>query len=226
AKDQYRVSLAFRRFATWQSFRDNVVTQKRILTRTYGRACYPNVLMFDFFMPLRNEEYLRTALDALFYKDTIKFRLKTIPQSHLEKHFTPKNEGQELHLERICDWIGERFVGYSISHVSGRFRVRELCTKQQVLDAAAKHSERYLVDETTAIVRFIFPCKGAQEATKDCAAGNLEVMDAFEKEADLIRWVFEKLFVQSVLEVVNGEDEIWLLESGMRSQLHIFQAAD
>ena len=29
------------------------------------------VLIFEFFMPLTNETHLRTALDALFYKDTI-----------------------------------------------------------------------------------------------------------------------------------------------------------
>jgi len=57
--DRYRVSLAFRRYATWPQFRDNVVTQNRILTHEYSSSSYENVVMFEFFMPLRNEELLR-----------------------------------------------------------------------------------------------------------------------------------------------------------------------
>lgn len=34
---------------------------------------------------------------------------------------------------------------------------------------------------------------------------------------------FFKLFVQSIVLIVNGEDEIWMLESGMRSRLHIWR---
>lgn len=47
-----------------------------------------------------------------------------------------------------------------------------------------------------------------------------------EQEANLIRWFFRQLFVQSILEVVNAEDEIWLLETGMRDRLHIWRAKD
>ncbi len=42
----------------------------------------------------------------------------------------------------------------------------------------------------------------------------------------MIRWFFNELFVQSILEVVNGEDEIWLLESGIQNQLHIYKVED
>ena len=63
--DKFRVSFAFRRFGTWRKFRDNVVTQNRRLTRAYKPHLHENVVMFEFFMPLRNEEFLRDALDGL-----------------------------------------------------------------------------------------------------------------------------------------------------------------
>ena len=74
---------------------------------------------------------------------------------------------------------------------------------------------RYLVDETTAIVRFLFPCGKVTDSEKQS-----------EETASQVRWFFEKLFVDTILEVVNGEDEVWLLESGFRSQLKIFRAED
>jgi hypothetical protein len=38
-----------------------------------------------------------------------------------------------------------------------------------------------------------------------------------------LRWAFGVLFVQSIVQVVNGEAEIWMVESGMRSRLHIWK---
>src|SRR5580704_16077770 len=52
-KNHYRVSFAFRRFATWPKFRDQVVTQNRKLTRSYQPHLHEHVVMFEFFMPLR-----------------------------------------------------------------------------------------------------------------------------------------------------------------------------
>src|SRR5579859_580105 len=73
--NSFRVSEAFRRFATWDSFR-KYVTQKRHVLADYTTQTFDTVLLFEFFMPLTNEGYLRTALDALFYKDSIMARLK------------------------------------------------------------------------------------------------------------------------------------------------------
>jgi len=87
SSDKYRVSLAFRQYATWPKFRDNVVTQNRILTHDYSGSSYENVVMFEFFMPLRNEESLRVALDGLFFKDSITFRLHAIDEGELKQHF-------------------------------------------------------------------------------------------------------------------------------------------
>lgn len=94
-------------------------------------------------------------------------------------------------------------MGYSISHVGGRFRAGKIAS----LAGAAKvqlGGGRYLIDETTAIVRFIFPCKN-------------------RKEAETVEWFFRFLFVESILQVVNGEDEIWMVESGIWNRLHIWR---
>lgn len=223
--EKYRVSLAFRRYATWPKFRDNVVTQNRILTHEYASSSYENVVMFEFFMPLRNEELLRFALDGLFFKDSITFRLHTIDEADL-KHQFPKQltESDEAYFERICAWLADRFVGYSISPVSGRFRIGNLKTRAEVLTQEASTPDRYLADETTASVRFIFPCKGNPPSKGGTILGGYE--EALREEAASIRWFFNQLFVQSILEVVNGEDEIWLLESGMQNQLHIYRMKD
>src|SRR5690606_2000785 len=112
--DKFRVSFAFRRFGTWPKFRDNVVTQKRKLTRAYKPNLHENVVMFEFFMPLRNEEFLRDALDGLFYKDSLRFRLKTLSQSELQKQIPLKqNEQEEAFLDRVCEWLAKKFIGYS-----------------------------------------------------------------------------------------------------------------
>lgn len=73
-------------------------------------------------------------------------------------------------------------------------------------------------------MRFIFPCKGKPPAAGLPLSGGYE--EALREEAASIRWFFNQLFVQSILEVVNGEDEIWLLESGMQNQLHIYKVKD
>jgi len=198
--NKYRVSESFRPFTHWDKFRQHV-TQVRRVASDYRNLTYENVLTFEFFMPLSNEAHLRTTLDALFYKDTILGRLKAQDEQQLSKHF-PKHpsEAEETYLNRLCDWIGSRFVGYSISHVNGRFRAECLSTRQE----AASSRTRYLVDETTAVTRFIFPCQN-------------------EAEAAQIRWFFEILFVNSIIQLVNGEDEIWMVESGSRNRVYIWR---
>lgn len=84
---------------------------------------------------------------------------------------------------------------------------------------------RYLVDETTAVVRFIIPFGQKTEAPFGTGpkegASEVSRTDG-EFEAARIRYIFGILFIQQIVEAVNGEDEIWLLESGFRSKLHIW----
>jgi len=62
---RFRVSEVFRRFDSWEKFRRHV-TQKRRVASDYTTHSYQTVMLFEFFMPLTNEAYLRTSLDALF----------------------------------------------------------------------------------------------------------------------------------------------------------------
>jgi hypothetical protein len=200
--NKHRVSESFRPFADWDRFQKHV-TQVRRIASDYNALVYENVLTFEFFMPLSNEAYLKTTLDTLFYKDTILAKLKAQDEQELFRHFpTNQNEDKEAYLERLCEWIAPRFVGYSIYHVNGRFRAEQLCTREEVANPCFR--KRYLIDETTAVTRFIFPCR------KD-------------DNADQIRWFFEVLFVNSIIQVVNGEDEIWMIESGLRNRVYIWR---
>jgi len=212
--DKYRVRLNFRKFATWDRFRWEVVSQARRYGRTY--ECIENTcaVVFEFFMPLRNEEWLRSALDGLFFEEPLRNRLVTRVQRDLLKNF-PLAEGEtsEKHTERVTKWISDKFGGYSVSHVSGRFRAAPLMTKSAATQFEQDGTGRYLIDETTAVVRFIIPCgrPGGSEANAD-------------SEANVVRWVFEEFFVQTVLEAVDGEDEVWVMESGLRNRLHRYKA--
>jgi hypothetical protein len=151
----FRVSEAFRPFTTWERFRQHVTQVRQVSASDYVRSEYDKVLVFEFFMPLTNEAALRTTLDALFFKDTVVAKLKSVDQTELRTHFPAEyGETQVEYLDRVCSWVSDTFVGYSISHVSGRFKLEQLATH---LEAAKMR--RYLADETTAVTRFIFPCR-------------------------------------------------------------------
>jgi hypothetical protein len=205
-KDQkYRVTRAFLPFGTWTKFRRHV-SQKRRLTFEYDHSTYETVLLFDFFLPLTNETVLRMSLDSLFYKDTIQKQLLAIGIQTLRQQFkTAKDLNDDEFLQELATWIGDRFGGYSISHVSGRFKARPdkgepaILTMQEAT-ALQERAGRYLIDETTAITRFIFPCRD-------------------KEEAETVRWFFFQLFVESVIEV-SGEAEVWMIESGLQTRLH------
>jgi hypothetical protein len=70
-----------------------------------------------------------------------------------------------------------------------------------------KEGRRYLIDETTAIAKFIFPCKDKMEANQT-------------------HYLFEALFIRSIIQLVNGEDEIWMVESGLLNRVHVWRMAD
>ena len=81
------------------------------------------VLIYDFQVPLTREALLRKTLDDLFFRDTLVTRLRALRGDELEEVFPRASEqGDWHHLERILDFIQERFAGYSITHVSGRSR--------------------------------------------------------------------------------------------------------
>lgn len=210
--DRFRVRGVFARYLRPNAFRDQVVSQTRRQAVGYEQHKHEKVIVFEFFMPLRNEEYLRSALDALFFRDSICARLQWFAEGELHRRFPPAaNESSETYRNRLCDWIGDRLIGYSISHVGGRFRVGTLKTREE-----AAGEGRYLVDETTAVVKFILPC---------AAGTDWPMVPKEHPEEERLPWMFYQLFVDGITELVSDEDEIWLLESGLRSRLHIWRAS-
>lgn len=200
--NHYRVSEAFRRIATWDQFQQYVTQVRSLTLADYRPLRYDLVRVYEFFMPLTNEAFLRAALDALFYRDTIEARLRTIDPLDLRRVFPTRDvEPETEYIDRLCEWLSDRFVGYSVYRVDGRFRALPLAVRSE----AATTSSRYLIDETTAVTRFIFPCND-------------------ETEANQVEFFFTNLFVRAITEAVTGEDEIWMVESGMKNRLHIWRA--
>ena len=60
-------------------------SQRLYLKANYQQSSYDKFIIYEFFMPMTNERLLKSSLDNLFYRDTVKFRLKTIPFLELEE---------------------------------------------------------------------------------------------------------------------------------------------
>ncbi len=200
---QCRVTEAFRKLIPWRKFRQQVTQVRRIAT-SY-EPLKSEVLIYDFLMPLANETHLRTTLDALFYKDTIIAKLRTIAGAKINSYF-PRASGQldEGYFEPIINFIEDHFVGYSITHVDGRFRSVGILNHDQV-GQFEQGGERYLIDETTAVTRFIFPYQSEDELSK-------------------IQFLFQELFVRSIIQLADNEEQIWMLENGPQRLVHIWRA--
>ncbi len=202
---KYRVTEAFRKFLDWRKFRQHV-SQKRAVGGDY-RHSVSKVLVYDFLMPLTHETDLRITLDALFYEDTIVAKLKGIDRPKLNEYFKPTEGQTEVdYLKEILDFIGNNFVGYSIYHVDGRFRAADILDFDRIA-VRSKKGARYLIDETTAVTRFIFPWDS-------------------DEQLQTIRFLFEQLFVRGMIDLVEGEQQIWMLENGSERLVHIWRAPD
>jgi hypothetical protein len=156
--DKYRVSEAFRNYVTWRKFRQHVTQVRRVVTNYEPSSS--QVMIYDFLMPLANEAALRTTLDALFFKDRIIARVKTIEIAELKKKFKRFAHLEDsAFYESVLGFIEGHFAGYSIFHVDGRFRSGKLRTQDEVAQFQMK-GERYLIDETTAVTPFHIPVRG------------------------------------------------------------------
>ncbi|MGO9450811.1 MAG: hypothetical protein ACLQDV_07145 [Candidatus Binataceae bacterium] len=198
--DKFRVSETFRKFVSWPKFKQHVTQVRRVVTSYEPSSS--KVMIYDFLMPLTNEAHLRTTLDALFFKDSLIARLKTIGVPELKQHLKFDDAPADQYLESVLAFIENHFVGYSVFHVDGRFRSGQLRTQDEVADIQ-KQGEKYLIDETTAVARFIFPYKD-------------------EDELQNIRYLFGILFVRSIIQLVNGEEQIWMIETGPENKVHIW----
>jgi len=198
-----RVTDAFWKLATWRKFKAHVTQVRRVVASYDPKTS--KVLIYDFLMPLTNEEHLRMTLDSLFYKDRMLARLKTIGVATLSAKFAKvSGQSDDDYLGSVVDFIKDRLVGYSISHVSGRFRSGPLLSQQQA-SAQEKKGRRYLIDETTAVTKFIFPY-------------------STDEQLAAIKYLFQSLFIRSIIQLVNGEEQIWMVESGSAgSRLHMWE---
>jgi hypothetical protein len=200
-----RVTEAFRKYLDWRKFR-SLVTQVRNQASSY-EVITSEVLIYEFLMPLTHESSLRMMLDSLFHKDTLISKLKLIDRREVENYFdSVKGKNGEEYLEEILRFIEKNFVGYSIYHVDGRFRATSIMGFDEIA-GQSKRGGKYLIDETTAVTRFIFPWKN-------------------EPQLKAIRFLFDQLFVKGMIELVEGEQEIWMIENAPKPIVRIWRAED
>jgi hypothetical protein len=184
----------------------NSFRQKNWIFSNYDHKIHKMVRIYDFYLPLTNENLLRQNLDELFYRDTLKKRLSAINLDELKPIYNfEENESETAYYDRLTNQASDLFWGYSISHVSGRFRTGDKILSKK--EAAEKPGKAYLVDETTAVVRFIFP------HDEKNPKGYHEKLDS----------LFQILFVKAITEATPDEDEIWLLESLGSTTLHRYE---
>jgi len=164
----------------------------------YAPTTYDHVVVLEFYLPLTQESALRRTLDSLFFEDALVPRLQQIGAGRLRQVFGAPDTDL---LDRVRRFIDQKFRGYSIYRVDGRFRSMPLTTLKGAAEIA--RTGTYLSDETTAVCRFVFPCTGDEPAK--------------------VRFLFDELFVAALTEKVKGEEEIWVVESGMRNQIRIWK---
>jgi hypothetical protein len=204
----------------YEDFKD-LYRQKQRLFTDYIREIPQKVLVYEFFMPLSREDRLREALDNLFYKDTIEQRVKEIGISKIRDalKLSGSNSDDEV-IKLVIDFMDNTIGGYSLHLVNGRFRTQALTTRKEAVIRPFSEGP-YLVDETTAVVRFVLPVSENQEPPTQInlfePAKNTPSSDVL---AERMRWLFLNFFAEAVTRVVKKEDEIWLLESGIRSALY------
>jgi hypothetical protein len=195
----------------------SIFTQKRSLVPAYERIKYEQIMQYEFLLPLTYEGQLRKSLDELFYEDTLRERLRDIGQLELKNWIkSRKGEEAENYLKRVCQSVAEKFSGYSISHVSGRYLASNIKTRAEAAELLAK-DEPYIIDETTAAVRFIIPLETTKQNIRsnfDKAECNeqLEIKDELVNEIAFNHWLFFNVFAEAIVHTVGGEDKIWLLE--------------
>ena len=198
-----------------------LLDQKKRLFADYVLEVSSSVLIYEFFMPLTREDRLREALDNLFYRDTIEQRIQEIGIPGIRAGLKLSSDCSKGKIrDMVFDFIESTIGGYSIYLVNGRYRADVLASRAEVVSRPFALGP-YIVEETTAIVRFVLPVE--TDAGKFEHGKILEPASAVsgtQKRADLLSWLFLNFFAEALIRVVQKEDEIWLLESGMRSAFY------
>jgi len=198
-----------------------LLDQKKRLFADYVLEVSSSILIYEFFMPLTREDRLREALDNLFYRDAIEQRIQEIGVVGIRAGLKLSSDYTEDKIRQmVFDFIESTIGGYSIYLVNGRYRADALASREEVVTRPFA-SGPYIVEETTAIVRFILPVE--TDAGKFEHGKLLEpasVGNGAQQRAELLSWLFLNFFAEALIRVVQKEDEIWLLESGMRSAFY------
>jgi hypothetical protein len=223
-RGHYRIEPQFLRL-TPEQFGD-IVGQSRKAVARFQRTVVHAVLRYEFLLPLTNERKLREALDELFYREPLEQRAREIGRENLSRIMPPKQgESDKAYFSRVSEQVGSLLGGYSIGHVDGRFRAGSLLTYVEAAQVLAAKG-RYLVDETTAVVRFILPIPESKESHGDTFIIDMATPPAPVDSAHLTRakQLFIAFFVESVILGIHGEDEIWFLESdGHGERLYVLE---
>ena len=195
--------------------------QKKRLFTDYVLEVSSSILIYEFFMPLSREDRLREALDNLFYRDTIEQRIQEIGISRIRDGLNlSSNDSEDKIRQLVFDFMESTIGGYSIYLVNGRYRADVLASREEVVSRPFAYGP-YIVDETTAIVRFILPVEtdaGKFEYGKILEPASMAI--GTKERAEVLSWLFLNFFAEALVRVVQKEDEIWLLESGMRSAFY------
>jgi len=199
----------------------DLLQQKKRLFTDYVLEVSASILIYEFFMPLSREDRLREALDNLFYRDAIEQRIQEIGIANIRDGLNLSADHAEDEIQRLVfDFMESTIGGYSIYLVNGRYRADALASRADVALRPFAYGS-YIVDETTAIVRFILPVK-TEAATFEYGKILEPAATAIgtKEKAEMMRWLFLNFFAEALIRVVQKEDEIWLLESGMRSAFY------
>jgi hypothetical protein len=201
-------------------------SQVRRVFTDYVESEYSAISLFEFLLPMSRETQLRATLDDLFYADTLNRRFEELGAERLET-LVPREpkETQTAYRSRLLSIVSGWFGGYSISLVNGRFRAASLRTRKDAVQHHIDTDRPYLIDETTASVRFIVPIPASKSSKEDVGTMDLsQSMGAVAADARRVREFFFALFVEAVIRIVNGEDVIWLLEdSPLGRVLHTWE---
>ena len=204
----------------YDDFKELLYQNRRLFT-DYILEVSSSILIYEFFMPLSREDRLREALDNLFYRDTIEQRIQEIGISQIRAGLKLSSEISEDNIRMLVfDFMESTIGGYSIYMVNGRYRADALASREEVVARSFAYGP-YIVDETTAIVRFILPVEtdaGKYEYGKILEPASMAI--GTKKRAELMSWLFLNFFAEALIRAVRKEDEIWLLESGMRSAFY------
>lgn len=223
---RYRVKAEFRRISL-SDFKE-LITQKRKIYSQYRRVEYGRVVTYEFLLPLTRENELRASLDDLFYTDTVKRRIHEIGVSEASKWVArEQDEEDDEYLDRLSSTVAAEFGGYSILHVRGRFRACPIKSRQEAAEMVL-NDQRYLIDETTAVVRFIIPVQVTKNIDPRLVGSftfeDRATVEQIDAEVGRIRAFFFNLFAEAIVRTVQGEDEIWLLEdTGSSRRLYVWE---